>query len=73
MRYPHYHDGRIVFSYLATSGPDENGQNVQRLTGIARAVYGRFSPEGIGSLSPANEIGNLDVFIIPSEGGARSS
>ncbi len=52
VRYPHYHDGRIVFRYL---GADENGQNVQRLTvNPARDVYGRFSPTGGGLLSPAN-------------------
>ncbi len=42
VRYPHYHDGRIVFSYLDDIWTaNENGQNVQRLTvNRARDVYG---------------------------------
>src|SRR6185369_15970395 len=33
VRYPHYHNGRIVFSYLGDIWTaDENGQNIQRLT-----------------------------------------
>ena len=48
VRYPHYHNGRIVFTYLGDLWTaDENGQNVQRLTvNRARDVYGRFSPDG---------------------------
>jgi tricorn protease len=48
VRYPHYHNGRIVFTYLGDIWTaDENGQNIQRLTvNRARDVYGRFSPDG---------------------------
>ncbi|MCM3873398.1 MAG: S41 family peptidase [Pyrinomonadaceae bacterium] len=72
VRYPHYHDGRIVFSYLGDIWTaNENGQNVQRLTvNRARDVYGRFSPDGKWIAFSSERNGNLDVFIIPSEGGA---
>jgi len=71
VRYPHYHDGRIVFSYLGDIWTaNENGQNVQRLTVTrARDVYGRFSPDGKWIAFSSERNGNLDVFIIPSEGG----
>jgi tricorn protease len=72
VRYPHYHDGRIVFSYLGDIWTaNENGQNIQRLTvNRARDVYGRFSPDGKWIAFSSERNGNLDVFIIPSEGGA---
>src|SRR2546421_3762121 len=72
VRYPHYHNGRIVFSYLGDIWTaDENGQNVQRLTvNRARDVYARFSPDGKWIAFSSDRNGNLDVFIIPSEGGA---
>jgi tricorn protease len=71
-RYPHYHNGRIVFSYLGDVWTaDENGQNVQRLTvNRARDVYARFSPDGKWIAFSSDRNGNLDVFIIPAEGGA---
>ncbi len=72
VRYPHYHNGRIVFSYLGDIWTaDENGRNIQRLTvNRARDVYGRFSPDGRWIAFSSERNGNLDVFIIPSEGGA---
>ncbi len=72
VRYPHYHNGRVVFSYLGDVWTaDENGQNVQRLTvNRARDVYARFSPDGKWIAFSSDRNGNLDVFIIPSEGGA---
>ncbi len=72
VRYPHYHNGRIVFSYLGDIWTaDENGQNVQRLTvNRARDVYARFSPDGKWIAFSSERNGNLDVFIIPSDGGA---
>src|SRR5580765_2504445 len=72
VRYPHYHNGRIVFSYLGDIWTaDENGQSVQRLTvNRARDVYGRFSPDGKWIAFSSDRNGNLDVFIIPAEGGA---
>jgi tricorn protease len=71
VRYPHYHNGRIVFSYLGDIWTaDENGQNVQRLTvNRARDVYGRFSPDGKWIAFSSERNGNLDVFLIPSGGG----
>ena len=48
VRYPHYHQGRITFTYLADVWTaDENGQNLRRITvHKARDVYPRFSPDG---------------------------
>jgi tricorn protease len=71
VRYPHYHNGRIVFSYLGDIWTaDENGQNVQRLTvNRARDVYGRFSPDGKWIAFSSERNGNLDVYVIPSGGG----
>jgi len=68
VRYPHYHAGRVVFSYLGDIWTaDENGQNVQRLTvNKARDVYPRFSPDGKWIAFSSDRNGNLDVFIIPS-------
>ena len=47
VRYPHYHAGRVVFTYLGDIWTaDEKGQNVQRITvNRARDVYPRFSPD----------------------------
>ena len=72
VRYPHYHNGRIVFSYLGDVWTaDESGQNIQRLTvNRARDVYARFSPDGKWIAFSSDRNGSLDVFIIPSEGGA---
>ncbi|HEU4875594.1 MAG TPA: hypothetical protein VFT44_20965, partial [Pyrinomonadaceae bacterium] len=71
VRYPHYHNGRIVFSYLGDIWTaDENGQNVQRLTvNRARDVYGRFSPDGKWITFSSDRNGNLDVYLIPAGGG----
>ncbi len=72
VRYPHYHQGRIVFTYLADIWTaDENGQNVRRITvHKARDVYPRFSPDGRWIAFSSDRNGNLDVYIIPAEGGA---
>ena len=71
VRYPHYHNGRIVFTYLGDLWTaDENGQNVQRLTvNRARDVYGRFSPDGKWIAFSSERNGNLDVYLIPAGGG----
>src|SRR5437868_4218907 len=71
VRYPHYHDGRVVFSYLGDIWTaNENGQNIQRLTvNRARDVYPRFSPDGKWIAFSSDRNGNLDVYIIPSAGG----
>src|SRR4249919_3433236 len=71
VRYPHYHAGRVVFTYLGDIWTaDENGQNLQRLTvNKARDVYPRFSPDGKWIAFSSDRDGNNDVFIIPSTGG----
>src|SRR5918994_7081353 len=71
VRYPHYHDGRIVFSYLGDIWTaNENGQNIQRLTvNRARDVYARFSPDGKWIAFSSERNGNLDVYLLPSGGG----
>ena len=71
VRYPHYSNGRIVFSYLGDIWTaNENGQNIQRLTvNRARDVYPRFSPDGKWIAFSSDRNGNLDVFIMPAEGG----
>ena len=71
VRYPHYHNGKIVFTYFGDIwSADENGQNIQRLTvNRARDVYPRFSPDGKWIAFSSDRNGNLDVFIIPAAGG----
>lgn len=71
VRYPHYHNGRIAFSYLGDIWTaDESGGNVQRVTAnAAREVYPRFSPDGKWIAFSSDRNGNLDVFVVPSEGG----
>ncbi|HEX3558912.1 MAG TPA: S41 family peptidase [Pyrinomonadaceae bacterium] len=71
IRYPHYYQGRVTFSYLGDIWvADEDGRNVQRLTvNRARDVYPRFSPDGKWIAFSSDRNGNLDVFIMPSTGG----
>jgi len=71
VRYPHYHNGRVVFTYLGDIWTaDENGQNIQRLTvNRARDVYARFSPDGKWIAFSSDRNGNLDVFLMPATGG----
>ncbi|MEP7271318.1 MAG: S41 family peptidase [Acidobacteriota bacterium] len=70
-RYPHYQQGRVVFTYLGDIWTaDETGGNVKRLTvHKARDVFPRFSPDGKWIAFSSDRQGNLDVFIIPVEGG----
>lgn len=72
VRYPHYHDGRVAFSYLGDVWvANEDGTNVQRLTvHKARDVYPRFSPDGKWIAFSSDRNGNLDVYVMPSAGGA---
>ena len=67
IRYPHYHEGRVAFSYLGDVWTaDEDGRNVQRLTvNRARDVYPRFSPDGKWIAFSSDRNGNLDVYLIP--------
>lgn len=72
VRYPDYHEGKVAFCYLGDLWTaDINGQNLQRLTvHKARDVYPRFSPDGKWIAFSSDRNGNLDVFLIPSQGGA---
>jgi tricorn protease len=72
VRYPHYHEGRVAFSYLGDIWvADEDGRNVQRLTvNRARDVYPRFSPDGKWIAFSSDRNGNLDVYVMPSSGGS---
>ena len=72
VRYPHYYQGRVAFTYLGDIWTaDENGQNVRRVTvHKARDAYPRFSPDGRWIAFSSDRNGNMDVFIIPAEGGA---
>ncbi|MGI9104700.1 MAG: S41 family peptidase [Pyrinomonadaceae bacterium] len=71
VRYPHYHQGRVAFSYLGDIWTaDETGQNIQRLTvHKARDVYPRFSPDGKWLAFSSDRNGNLDVYLMPAGGG----
>ena len=71
VRYPHYHAGRIAFTYLGDVWTaDENGQNVKRITvNRARDVYPRFSPDGQWIAFSSDRDGNLDVYVVPAAGG----
>jgi tricorn protease len=70
-RYPDYHDGKIVFSYLGNLWlVDEDGSHPRRLTiQRARDIHPRFSPDGKWIAFSSSRYGNYDVFIIPAEGG----
>jgi len=72
VRYPHYHQGRVAFSYLGDVWTaDETGQNIQRLTvHKSRDVFPRFSPDGKWIAFSSDRNGNLDVYLMPSSGGA---
>jgi tricorn protease len=71
VRYPHYHQGRVAFSFLGDVWTaSENGSNLQRITANpARDVYPRFSPDGKWIAFSSDRNGNLDVYVVPSEGG----
>jgi tricorn protease len=71
VRYPHYHNGRVAFTYLGDIWTaDESGKNVQRITAHAgRDAYPRFSPDGRWIAFSSDRNGNLDVYVIPAEGG----
>ncbi len=71
VRYPHYFQGRVAFSYLGDIWTaDEDGHNLQRLTvHKARDVYPRFSPDGKWIAFSSERNGNLDVYIMPAMGG----
>ena len=70
VRYPHYHQGRIAFTYLADIWTaDENGQNLRRITvHKARDVYPRFSPDGRWIAYQSNETGSFEIWVLPFPG-----
>jgi tricorn protease len=71
LRYPHYHAGRVVFTYLGDIWTaDDRGGDLRRVTvHRARDVYPRFSPDGRWIAFSSDRYGNLDVFVVPASGG----
>ena len=71
VRYPHYHQGKIAFTYLGDIWiANENGSGVERLTDHkARDIYPRFSPDGNWIAFSSNRDGNYDVYVMPATGG----
>src|SRR6266571_1586669 len=71
VRYPSYHQGRVAFTYLGDIWTaDDSGANIQRITANpARDVYPRFSPDGKWIAFSSDRNGNLDVYIVPAQGG----
>jgi tricorn protease len=71
VRYPSYHQGRVAFTFLGDIWTaDESGSNIQRITANpARDVYPRFSPDGKWIAFSSDRNGNLDVYIVASQGG----
>src|SRR5689334_3783704 len=71
VRYPDYRAGRVAFTYLGDIWTaDESGRDVRRITANkARDVYPRFSPDGKWIAFSSDRAGNLDVHIVPVEGG----
>ena len=68
MRYPHYHNGKVAFTYMGDIWTaDESGQNVQRLTAHRAATRRRDSrPTGKWIAFSSDREGNLDVWIVPA-------
>lgn len=71
VRYPHYHQGMITFTYLGDIWTaDEQGGQVRRLTAHrARDMMPRFSPDGRWIAFSSDREGNFDVWVIPVGGG----
>ncbi len=72
VRYPDYHSGKVAFSYLGDIWTaDEDGKNINRLTvHTARDIHPRFSPDGRTIAFSSDREGNMDVYLIPTAGGA---
>ena len=72
VRYPDYHGGKVAFCYLGDIWTaDEDGKNVNRLTvHAARDLHPRFSPDGRTIAFSSDREGNMDVYLIPTAGGA---
>ncbi len=71
LRHPHYHEGKLVFSYLGDLWVvNEDGSGLRRLTvHVERELYPRFSPDGRSVAFSSKRFGNYDVFVVPTEGG----
>ncbi|MGQ0702332.1 MAG: S41 family peptidase [Gemmatimonadales bacterium] len=71
LRYPHVHQNKVAFTYLGDIWTANNdGSDIRRLTvHTARDAFPRFSPDGRWIAFSSNRYGNLDVFIVPVEGG----
>ena len=71
VRYPDCHEGKIAFAYLGDIWTaQEDGEKVTLTVHKARDVYPRFSPDGRWIAFSSDREGNMDVFVIPSAGGA---
>ena len=73
IRYPHFHEGTVVFSYLGDiwTARDDGSAIVRLTANKARDVYPRFSPDGTTvAFSSDRDGGGLDVYLIPAKGGA---
>src|SRR4051794_37936227 len=70
-RYPHYHEGKVAFSYLGDIWTaKEDGTEIVRLTANkSRDIFPRFSPDGKWIAFSSDREGGLDVYIIPAAGG----
>ncbi|AGA28901.1 S41 family peptidase [Singulisphaera acidiphila] len=70
-RYPHYHEGKVAFSYLGDIWTaKEDGTEIVRLTANkSRDIFPRFSPDGKWIAFSSDREGGLDVYIIPVAGG----
>ena len=70
-RDPHFHDGRIVFSFRGNLWQvNEDGSGARQLTRLdARDTKPRFSPDGQWIAFTSSRNGNPDVWVMPATGG----
>jgi len=71
VRYPDYHDGQLIFSYLGDIWIlDKDDAQPRPLTvHDASELYPRFSPDGKWVAFSSNRTGSWDVYVVPSTGG----
>jgi len=72
VRDPHFHDGRIVFSFRGDLWEvAEDGSDPRQITYLndARDAKPRYSPDGRWIAFTSNRNGNNDVYVMPSAGG----
>ena len=71
LRFPHYHDGTLVFTYMGDLWTvKEDGSNPRRITvHEGQEIVPYFSPDGKMIAFSSNRYGNFDVYIMPAEGG----